>query len=317
MQVPVTFVGVDVSKDRLDVAAAHGGQHIAVFNTPGAIDAWLATLPAGACVAVESTGAYHQLLVQRCQHRAVAVYVLNAKDVYFYAKGLGARAKTDRLDALVIARYLAEHHCRLRPCAPVGPALTELDRLLRQRAVLVAKRVSLRQAFKDCSVKQALHDLEQGFGAAEQALQQRIQQLIDSDRDLQHGQTLLRSITGFGATASALLAVLLTRLSFANSDALVAYSGLDPRANDSGSKRGRRRLSKKGDPELRRTIWLVAFAACHSKALKPHYQALRARGFQSTEALVILGRKLLRAAFAVWKTQQPFDPQLLRMPAAT
>lgn len=317
MQGAINFAGVDVSKVKLDVGFAHSEQHEVVANAIEDIDAWLARLPAGTHVAVESTGRYHQLLVQRCQRAGVPVYVLNAKDVYFYAKGLGSRAKTDRLDAQVIARYLAEHHRKLHRCVLVNATLTEVETLLRQRAVLVDKRVALREAFRGCSVKQALEQLEKSFRSAEQALNERIQQLIQSDAGLQQGQQLLRSITGFGVQASALLAVLLTRLPFSNSDALVAYSGMDPRANDSGRKHGRRRLSKKGSPELRRTMWLVAFSACHSKALKPLYQALRARGLESTEALVVLGRKLLRAAFAVWKTGQPFDVNKLGIPRPT
>lgn len=307
MQLPTTFVGVDVSKASLDAAVAGSGGRTLLANTSAAIDAWLAKLPAVAIIAAESTGPYHQLLVQRCQHAGRPVYVLNAKDVYFYAKGLGSRAKTDRLDAQVIARYLAEHHQKLHPCAPVSQAQSEVEKLLRQRALLVSKRVALRQSFQGCTVKQAILEIERGFKAAQQALDERIQQLIDADATLRTGQTLLRSITGFGVQISALLAVLLTRMNFSSSDALVAYSGLDPAAKDSGEKKGRRRLSKKGNPELRRAIWLAAFAACHSKALRPVYQSLRGRGFATTEALVILGRKLLRAAFAVWKTRQPFD----------
>lgn len=148
MQLPTTFAGVDVSKSSLDAAVAGGNAHTLLANTSAAIDTWLAKLPAATSIAVESTGPYHQLLVQRCQCAGRAVYVLNAKDVYFYAKGLGSRAKTDRLDAQVIARYLAEHHRKLHPCVSSSQTLGEVEKLLRQRAALVSKRVALRQAFQ-------------------------------------------------------------------------------------------------------------------------------------------------------------------------
>jgi transposase len=89
---------------------------------------------------------------------------------------------------------------------------------------------------------------------------------------LAQGCQRLRTITGIGPQTSALLATLLSRLEFANADALVAYSGLDPRPNDSGAKHGRRRLSKKGPPLLRRQIYLAGFAASRSKALRPLYR---------------------------------------------
>lgn len=317
MQVPTTFVGVDVSKAELEAGFAGQRHTRKIANEAAALDAWLAELPAGAMVAVESTGRYHQMLVQRALCAGIPVYVLNAKDVWFYAKTLGARAKTDRLDCQVIAQYLRERHAQLRPCEPTRETLVQIERLVRQRSALVAKRVALREALRDCPIEQPLEHIEQGFQAAERAIQEHLEQLLQADPELRRGQELLRTIVGFGQHSSALLAVLLSRFNFASSDALVAYAGLDPRANDSGAKRGRRTLSKKGPPELRRAMYLVAFAACHSKALKPTYQALKARGFKTTEALVILARKLLRAAFAVWKTKMPFDLAKLGTLAAT
>jgi transposase len=307
MQVPTTFIGLDVSKATLEAAVAGQGHTRKIANEAEQIDAWLAELPAGAAVAVESTGRYHQLLVHRALRVAVPVYVLNAKDVWFYAKTLGVRAKTDRLDCQVIAQYLHERHAQLRPCVQTSEVILQIERLLRQRSALVSKRVALREAFRDCPIEQPLAHIEQGMDAAEKALNERIEQLLQADQTLRQTQQLLRTITGFGAQSSALLAILLSRFSFGNSDALVAYVGLDPRANDSGAKRGRRSLSKKGPPELRKAMFLVAFAACHSKALKPTYLALKNRGFKTTEALIILARKLLRVAFAVWKTREPFD----------
>jgi transposase len=122
------------------------------------------------------------------------------------------------------------------------------------------------------------------------------------------------TITGVGPQASALFTGLLSRVRFANVNALVAYTGLDPRPNDSGTKVGKRRITKRGHPELRRQLYLCAFAASHSKVFGPMYRSIKARGFKPTEALVILGRKILRIIWSVWKSGQPFDPS--RIPAA-
>jgi transposase len=86
--------------------------------------------------------------------------------------------------------------------------------------------------------------------------------------------------------------------------------------NDSGTKKGRRRLSKRGPALLRRQMYLAAFAASHSKALKPLYTHIRAKGFSMTESMVILARKLLRVAFAIWKGQETFNPEQLLQNAA-
>jgi transposase len=140
----------------------------------------------------------------------------------------------------------------------------------------------------------------------------QVQALVASDAHLACGIARLRTITGFGPQTSVALGALLSRIDFANADALVAYSGLDPRPCDPGQHRGQRRLSKRGPAWLRRQMYLAAFAASHSKALGPLYQSIKTKGFASTQALVILARKLLRVAFAVWRGTAPFDPLKLQ-----
>ena len=304
--------GADVAKDEV-VVAMHGQIHVrAIANERRAIDAWLATLPKGSIIAMESTGIYHQLLAQRAHAAGMRVYVLNARDVHFYAKALGTRGKTDRVDAGLIARYAAEHHAKLHAWQPGDPAHKRVEELQGRRATVVTKRESVRQAFKgDQDLAGELKQLDRSFQRILAAIDAKVDKLIAADAALATGRKRIASVTGFGPQGSALLAVLFARIPFANTDAVVAYSGMDPRPNDSGKKRGTRQLSKRGPAHLRRQIYLSGFSASHSKALKPLYQALRAKGFATTEAFVILGRKLLRAAFAIWKTGQPWEPAKL------
>jgi transposase len=122
---------------------------------------------------------------------------------------------------------------------------------------------------------------------------------------------LLQTIPGVGTQGGATYTSLFSRIPFVRSDAVVAYAGADVRPCDSGRKRGKRRLSKQGPPFLRKQVWLSGFSASHSKIFKPQYQALRSRGFAPTEAFMILGRRILRIAWAVWRTDRPFDPRLI------
>lgn len=311
------FIGVDVSKAELVVAMGPDRRPCAVPNDAPAITKWLREVPANALIAMESTGRYHGLLAHLASQAGFKVYVLNARDVFFYARAMGARAKTDGVDAVLIARYLAEHHAHLHPWRPGSGVQQQLHQLLTRRAQVAAHRSALRQVFTGIDAANVdtapLHD---AFDALLQSMDQQMQLLIASDAPMAQGCERLRTIIGIGPQGSVMLATLLSRVPFANADALVAYSGLDPRANDSGAKRGRRRLSKRGPALLRRQMYLAGFAASHSKALKPLYQSIRAKGFSTTEALVILGRKLLRIAFAIWKGKEVFDPsRLLPKPA--
>lgn len=312
MQEPTLCIGVDVSKAELVIAMGRDRMPYSIANDEVAIKSWLGGIAPHALIAMESTGRYHGLLAHLASQAGFKVYVLNARDVFFYARALGSRAKTDGVDAAVIARYLAEHHAHLHPWCAASPVQQQLQDLLMRRAQVVMHRSALRQVFTGVNAQGLkLTALQEAFDELLKSMDEQVQALIASDAQMAQGCERLRTITGIGPQTSALLATLLSRIDFANADALVAYSGLDPRPNDSGTKRGRRRLSKKGPPLLRRQMFLAGFAASHSKALKPLYLSIRAKGFSSTQALVILGRKLLRVAFAVWKGNEVFDPTRL------
>ncbi|WP_295521816.1 transposase, partial [uncultured Pseudacidovorax sp.] len=100
------------------------------------------------------------------------------------------------------------------------------------------------------------------------------------------------------------------RMPVASADAVVAFTGLNPRPNDSGKKTGQRRLSKKGWPESRRLLYAAAMSAARTKTWKSFYQAQRSKGLSTTAALVVLARKLMRVAFSLFKQQAMFDARL-------
>jgi transposase len=311
------FVGIDVSKADLDCTVHGSSSRVRVANEEVSICEWLDSLSSDTALAMESTGEYHQTLARLAHQRGFLVYVLNARDVYFYAKALGTRGKTDRSDAQVIARYLAEHHQQLHPWNEGTEAQERVRQLLRRRAGVTTHRAALRQLFRGVDgLQEQLEALEAGIAALLKCIDTKVQAELASDAQLHDASARLQTITGIGVQGSALLATLLGRIRFANADALIAYSGLDPRANDSGQKTGRRRLSKRGAPELRRQMYLAAFAASHSKALGPIYRSIKGKGFKPTQALVILARKLLRVAWAIWKSGKPFDPTMLNAKTA-
>lgn len=303
--------GVDVAKDELVVQGLGQRCTVRLGNSAGVIRSWLRQMPKGSVVAMESTGKYHQLLARLAHAAGMRVYVLNARRLYFYARGLEVRAKTDRVDAGVIARYVAEHMEKLHPWQPASAEHARIDEMLRRRAVAVVKRESIRQSLGDCNdLKAEFRKLDRALADFVSCIDRKIDELIKADAKLSSARRLIDGVAGFGPVGSALLAVLLERMPFATSDALVAFSGCDPRPDDSGRRKGRRRLTKAGPSYLRKQWFMVGLSATRTKALQPMYQTLLARGLATTEAALILGRKLLRVAYAVWKTQRPFDMQI-------
>jgi transposase len=303
------FIGVDVASRAL-VATTFGASAVHTLpNQKTALSKWLAALPAHAALGVESTGGYHELLAGLAHARGLTVYVLNPKDLRHYAQGIGRRGKTDDLDARVIARYIANEHTVLHPWQPPTPAQAQLARLLKRRAKLITAQGMIRASFAHVDgLKRERADVLASIKRLVDAIER---ELLTTVHALPQGRVRfeqLRSIPGIGHLSGAALLHLFTRLGFKDSDAPIAYSGLDPRPADSGQKIGRRRLSKRGPAELRRLLYNAAMAAAKTKVWKPYYQRQRAKGLSTTAAFVVLARKLIRVAFALFKQDAYFDP---------
>ena len=153
MQTPsvVLNIGADVAKDEIVVACSEGSFPVRkVANQRTALLALLKGLPAGSRIGVESTGSYHELFAEAAHKLGFLVFLLNPKDTRHYAKAVGLRGKTDRVDAELIARMIAHEHSKLHAWIPPTAQQRELDRLIKRRATLI----SLREA-----VAMSLHEL--------------------------------------------------------------------------------------------------------------------------------------------------------------
>lgn len=303
------LIGIDVAKDELVIDSELG--IVTIANTAKAIDKWLKTLPAESHIGLEATGAYHQLLSERAVSMGKVVYLLNPRDMRHYALGLGRRGKTDRVDAQMIRRFITAERGHLRPYQPASTTQHQLALLQRRRATVVKHRQALQKALRSVSgLEEPLRDALTAVDGLLARIDPQLDSLLTLQPALKADARRLESIPGIGRQTSTQLAVLFDRVPLSHSDAAVAFVGLDPRASDSGQKRGRRRVSKRGPSELRRLLYNCAQAAAKTAVWKPYYQALRAREFSATQALVIISRKLLRIAFALWKQADTiFDAQ--------
>src|ERR1043165_7778705 len=140
-------LGADVDSRYVMVACAAGSfKPHRIGNERKAIRAWLRTVPRGSRLAMESTGSYHELLADLAYQVGLQVFIVNARDLRRYGQGIGRRGKTDRLDAEVIARYIAGEHAELPSYVPATRAQRTLARLIGRRAKLVQTKVCVRQS---------------------------------------------------------------------------------------------------------------------------------------------------------------------------
>lgn len=305
-------VGVDVAKDFVVAALLEAGSIRKVQNQAAALKAWLRTLPTGTRVGMEATGRYHGLLADLAHEAGLTVYVLNPKDVWYYAKGLGRRGKTDRLDAEVIASYVAHHHAKLKPYTPSSLEQRAIDRLLKRRAHLIVLQRAVHATAEDLTeCRRQVKALLQHFDSLIAEIDRQLQRLARACEPLQTSQTRLQTIVGIGPLTGLSLASAFQRIPFRDADAVVAYSGFDPRPYESGQMIGRRRLSKRGPSELRRLLYAAAMSAAQTSVWKPIYERYRARGLSTTASYVILARRMLRVAWSVHSHQTAFNPARL------
>lgn len=303
------ILGCDIGKANIDIewVTESGRRQVRVANEIKAIRKFAHGLPAGCCVGMEATGQYHELFADELHKRGHQVFVINPRWIYMYAKSIGARGKTDRGDAAVVARFLAAEASNLQPYDPPSPAQRELRGLLLRRHELVKLSAATKQ-----SLSVAAKPVVREFTKLIAKIDLRVRALIRADSTWNELDQRLRTEPGIGPLIGAHLVQVLTRFAFRSSDSLVAYTGLDPRPNDSGIKRGRRRLTHQGDRHLRTLLYMAAMTACRSD---PQWGAIlkaqRAKGLTSTAAYVVVARKLLRIAFTLFRNAASYDPKRL------
>ena len=311
MMHPILNVGVDVATDAVVVACAeHSFPSKRVPNQRAPLRAWLKSLPAGSRIGLESTGAYHEGLADLAQAQGLTVFLLNPLDTRHYAKAMGTRAKTDRVDAELIARLIAQEHTRLRAYTPPTANQRKLDRLIRRRATIVRLKGTRKLTMRHLG----------GFAADLRAVVGKLDALlakIDATMAVmaagspqhQEAQHRVETIVGVGPLVGISLTNTLERVPFRKADAFVAFIGLDPRAHDSGHKAGRRRLSKRAPAELRRLLFNAAMSAIKTIVWNPIYESYRTQGWSTTASLVIIARKIARAAWSIHHYRTTCNPE--------
>jgi transposase len=189
-----------------------------------------------------------------------------------------------------------------------------MDQMLKARRGLALSITSLRQRLPELpyakeELRQAVLDLEK----QKAALDKKIAQLSSSEERFQSAR-LLRSIPGVGPVTSAAVASCLSAREFNNPDQFVAFIGLDPSTHQSGQKDVHGSLTKRGDPELRRLLYMAAQSnlVANNSPYRDIYQAHRDRGLSTTAALCAVARRIARTCWSIHKHQTSFEPDRVR-----
>lgn len=313
-------LGIDIAKAKFNVTLqwTDGRRRRKAFsNTPAGfaeLGAWLRRHDVtGVHAALEATGTYGEALATTLHDAGHVVSVLNPAIIHAYAKSQLARAKTDRVDADLIAAYTTTQ----RPPAwtPLPRDLRELQALVRRLDALLTMRTEEQNRLQAGplvpAVQTSIEAVLTGLEAQITAVRALIRDHIDTHPGLREQRALLTSIPGIGdATAAVLLAELFNK-PYASARQAAAFAGVVPRIHESGTLRGRPGLSKLGSSRLRKALYFPAVTALRCN---PTIAALRAR-LHGKPPMVIIGaamRKLVHLAFGVLKSGRVYDATWIR-----
>lgn len=304
---PKSIVGVDVAKVELVIFNAGRDQLETIANTKAEIKKWLKALPGKVAVAIEATNIYHVLFADLAYEAGHQVYIIDGYALSHYRESIRVRAKTDALDARLLARYLDHEQSRLQPWTPPPPLYRQLLSLFRRRAAIVQARTSLTQSWSnEPLLEKAFNTHLRAMRRLEALVEKMIEKLLNEAGLMADVQRCMK-VEGVGFLTAARLVVSFQRGSFSGGDAFIAFLGMDLRVSQSGQSKGASKLSKRGDPEARRILHNAAMSASQTAAWKPFYEAQRARGFSRIQVLVMLARKLARVVFALLKNKDEYE----------
>lgn len=311
----MVYVGIDVSKRRLDVALRPEGAHWSVENTESGISDLLSRLKevSPAVVVLEATGGYEVSVVGALATAGLPVAVVNPRQVRDFAKATGQLAKTDLLDAHVLAFFAEAVRPKPRPLQTEEAQVLE-NLLARRRQVvqmLVAEKNRLGSAREPVEKRVRAHILwlERELKRLDEELKRRIH-----DSPLWRAKDdLLQSVPGIGPVVATTLLACLPELGTVSSKQIASLVGVAPLNCDSGAKRGKRFVWG-GRAPVRAVLYMAARVATrHNPVIRAFYERLRAQGKPDKVAMTACMRKLLVILNTMMKQGVPWKPPVTQL----
>ena len=304
------YVGVDVAKDRLDVVFRPSGEYTRAANDGEGIRRVVGRLlEEGTTLAVvEATGGLERPLAASLGVAGVPVAVVNPRQVRDFAKSVGRLAKTDRIDASVLARFAEAVRPEPRPLA--DERARELSALVGRRrqllAMITAEGNRLARAPK--ALRRGLKAHLKWLRKEVERTEAELDRVVREDAVLKEKDELLRTVPGVGPTLSATLLAELPELEYLDRKRLAALVGVAPMNRDSGTLRGLRTVWG-GRSSVRATLYMAALVATrYNPAIRAFYERLCAKGKPKKVALTACMRKLLTILGAVLRNRIPWQP---------
>jgi transposase len=303
------IVGIDVAKDKLDVAIRPSGEHFIVARNVAGVEELVKRLRAfnASVIGLEATGGYETIVAASLSAVGLPVVVVNPAQVRAFAKALGRRAKTDPIDAGVIAHFVEATKPAVRPLP--DEATRQLSDLVGRRSQILAMMVAEQQRKIRNPNKRLLASIERLLKALQKELsdlEAQIREAVRSSPVWREKEELLKSVPGVGPVIASRLIAEMPELGKLSRREVAALAGLAPWTRESGKWKGQSFIGG-GRAGVRSALFMGAMVAMqHNPVLKAFYQRLIAAGKVKMVALIAVARKLLTILNAIIRDQKPW-----------
>jgi len=304
------IVGIDVAKDKLDVAVRSSGERFVVSRAEAGLEELKNRLRklGVAVVGLEATGGYETVVAASLSAAGLPVVVVNPAQVRAFANALGKRAKTDPIDAAVIAHFVEATKPSVRP--PPDEATRQLSDLVSRRSQILAMIVAEQQRKKHRPNTRMLASIERLLAALQRELSDldgQIREAIKASPVWCEKDQLLQSVPSVGPAVTGRLLAEMPELGSLNRRQIAALGGMAPWTRQSGRWKGKSIIGG-GRAGVRSALFRGALVAVvkHNRTLKAFYERLSAAGKEKMVALIAVARKLLTILNAILRDGKPW-----------
>jgi transposase len=307
------FIGIDVSKDHLDIATRPTTDPLRFLNTDEGVDALIDQLRPlqPTLIVLEATGRYHQLVLSRLITAGLPAIAINPRQARDFARAIGRLAKTDAIDADVLAEFAEKIRPQLRSIA--DQATQDLEAICTRRrqlvAMLSAEKNRLHTAAKTIrsEIQKHIHWLEKEIRQLEKDLDKQIR----SSPAWCEKDDLLRTCKGIGPITTHTMLSCLPELGTLSGRQIAALVGVAPFNDDTGKHKGRRHIQG-GRLDVRAVLYMATLAAIrHNRTIREFHHRLIAAGKAKKVAITACMRKLLTILNAMLRDKKPWQPDFV------
>ncbi len=310
------YIGIDISKATLDV---YNGKKSYKFENDENGFKQIVSLSKdikNTILIFEPTGIYSYALSEFCSKRKIQVVIVGPKESRDFARSLKVRSKTDKIDAKVLYKYQSHVEPKMVKIPIVNHQAIKIQEMLNAYESIQSSKQRFKNQIESTSklnkdLLRTLNRLIDNLDTEAQRLFNKIEVLLLKEEETKNRYDAISKIPSIGQKSALYLCAFFLKYPFANAKEITALLGLDPMIKDSGTFRGKQRISKHGGQQIRNLLYLPTLCAIqHNSRIKKFYEGLTARAKTKKLAVIAAMRKLILMAFSIFKSKEEYQPLL-------